>query len=61
VDVIAPLIKSAIDRWDKEKSYIVEIGTGRKTMFELARKSNPKVKKMSVKDVVGVKLPEDYL
>ncbi len=36
------------------------IGTGRKTMFELARRTKPDIKGISVDDIKGVKLPYDY-
>lgn len=60
IDVIAPLIAKAIKRWDKI-SKTIYIGTGRKTIYDIAKKSNPKVGKMSIKDIKDVVLPNDYL
>lgn len=60
VDVIAPLIVSAIVRWDKVSSRIIDVGTERKTIYELAKRTRPDVKKGSVEDIKGVKLPKDY-
>lgn len=58
VDVIAPMIIAAI--YSKEQG-IINIGTGRKTMFELARRTNPDVLGNSVKDIGGVTIPNDYI
>ena len=59
VDVIAPLIAKKIKQWGG-KSEVVYVGTGRKTMFELARKTRPDVKPNSVNDL-PLKRPKDYL
>lgn len=59
VDVIAPLIAKAIKDWDQE-SKIIYVGTGRKTMFELAKRTKPDVKPNSIKDMAIVR-PGDYL
>jgi dTDP-4-dehydrorhamnose reductase len=59
VDVIAPLIAREIKRWNG-KSKQVFVGTGRKTMFELAKRTKPDVKPNSVKDM-KLKRPHDYL
>lgn len=58
VDIIAPLIIDVIarDKWD----CVVNVGTGRKTMLELARQTKPKIKGISVDDIKSVKLPKDY-
>jgi dTDP-4-dehydrorhamnose reductase len=62
VDVIAPLIVEKIKHWRRQsESQIVYIGTGRKTMFELAQRTKPDVKPVSIKKFVGVKRPIDYL
>lgn len=58
VDKIAPMIVAEVMAGRKG---IVEIGTGRKTMFELARQTRPNIKGISVDDVKDVKLPKDYL
>lgn len=59
VNVMAPLIDKAIQEWDKKNSATRLIGTGRKTMFELAKKSKPDVKPNSGLDM-KIKLPMDY-
>lgn len=60
VDVIAKLIRNEMFKWDKETSKIIYIGTGRKTIYELASKTR-KVKMSHVGDVKEVVLPKDYL
>ena len=59
VDVIAPLIVKAIGEWNREPK-LIYIGTGRKTIFDLAVQSRPDVKPMSINDIKTVKLPADY-
>lgn len=59
VDVIAPLIEKEILKWDR-KSKMIYVGTGRKRIYDLAKKSKPDVGIMSIRDV-KVKLPADYL
>lgn len=61
VDVIAELIVATIFDWDKEESKTVHVGTGRKTIFDLAKQTRPDVLPCSVDDVKDVKLPKDYL
>ena len=58
VDVIGKLVAMEIAKWDYENK-IVHIGTGRKTMFELAKQTKPDVKPNSVLDM-KVRLPNDY-
>lgn len=58
VDKIAPLIAQTILEWDK-KSKMIYVGTGRKTIYDLARQTRD-VEPMSIKDV-KVKIPCDYL
>jgi len=58
VDVIAPLIAKEINSWDG-KSKTVFVGTGRKSMFELAKRTKPDVKPNSVNDL-PLKRPSDY-
>lgn len=59
VNIIAPLIEKAILEWDR-KSKLIYIGTGRKTMLELAQKSKPDVVPNLTTDIKAVKLPTDY-
>jgi dTDP-4-dehydrorhamnose reductase len=59
VDVIAPLIAEEIKNWDK-RSKTIYVGTGRKTIFDLARQTRD-VEPISVDEIKDVKLPKDYL
>jgi dTDP-4-dehydrorhamnose reductase len=61
VDVIARLIAKEIEEWDKQTCRNVYVGTGRKTMFELAQRTRPDVKPNSIKDIKDVSIPADYL
>jgi len=62
VNVIAPLIVNEIKKWYPQKeSKMIYVGTGRKTMFELAKRTKPDVKPISIKHFIGVKRPQDYL
>lgn len=61
VDVIAELIVAHIHEWDRKTSATIYPGTGRKTMFDLARMTRPSVVPCSVNDIKGVRLPKDYL
>ncbi len=61
VDVIAPLIKKAIDEWDKKTPKIIYVGTERKTMFDLAKRTRPDVQPISVDDIMTVRVPKDYI
>lgn len=62
VDVIAPLIVKEINRWRCQKeSKIVYVGTGRKTMYELAKQTKEDVKPTLLKNWRGVKRPYDYI
>lgn len=58
IDVIAPLIAKEIL---KGTTGTVHLGTGRKTMFELARRTKPNIKANSIKDIKDVKMPHDYV
>ena len=60
VSVIAPLIAKRIKRWNRKSRELVYIGTGRKRVIDIARKSKPNVRPSSVKDVKTVVLPSDY-
>jgi len=60
VDVIAKLLADTVQKWDR-KSKMVYLGTGRKTMFELARRTRPDVKPNKVEDYPYHKIiPHDY-
>lgn len=61
VDVIAKKIVQVIKDWDK-KSKTVYVGTGRKTMYDLAKRTKPDVKPSSLRafNTYGVKRPYDY-
>lgn len=59
LDVIAPLIVKTILEWDKKPTWRL-VGTGRKTMFDLARQTKPDVLPMFVGDI-AVKRPTDYI
>lgn len=59
LDVIAPKLVYEILSWNRN-SKMIYVGTGRKTMFELAKQTKPDVLPMSVKDL-KVKRPTDYL
>ena len=58
VTYIAPKIDQAIMGWDK-KSKLIYIGTGRKTMLDIARETKPDVIPNSFKES-KVKIPSDY-
>ena len=61
VDAIAPLIAREIQRWDGA-SKTVYVGTGRKSIYQLARKTRPDVRPTLVEDYHGaVARPKDYL
>jgi dTDP-4-dehydrorhamnose reductase len=63
VDVIAKLLASRVAEWDKKTRDLEYLGTGRKTMFELAKRTRPDVLPNSVDDYVketGVLIPKDY-
>jgi len=57
VDVIAPMIAKEIRR---ESTGTITLGTGRKNMFQLARRTRPDIKGIMVDDIKDVKLPKDY-
>lgn len=58
VDVIAPLIAAEIFKDFFGRT--VDVGTGRKSIFSLARRTKPYILACSVDDVQGVTLPKDY-
>jgi len=59
VDMIAPLIVHLIIKGEYDNT-IKYVGTGRKTMLELAMKTKPLIPACSVYEVMSVKLPTDY-
>lgn len=60
VTIIAPLIIRAIRRWNKITNKLIYVGTGRKRIIDIARKSRPDVGEMWVDEIEGVRLPTDY-
>lgn len=60
VDVIAPLIQKEINAWSRKGKRLIQVGTGRKTIYELAVRTKPDVIPNSVKDM-AVPIPEDYV
>lgn len=59
VDVIAPLIEKEIAEWNKQNR-MVYIGTGRKTIYDLARQTRD-VEPIMTDEIKGVKIPKDYV
>ncbi len=63
VDVVAKLLAEIVKTWDK-KSDFKYLGTGRKTLFELAKRTRPDVLPNKVDDYnkqIGINLiPKDY-
>lgn len=61
VDVIAKELKEWTRIWDKTACLSTYMGTGRKTLLELARKTNPNVKPNKIADYKYSHLvPHDY-
>jgi dTDP-4-dehydrorhamnose reductase len=63
VDVIAKLLSDIVMKWDRKTSDSIYLGTGRKTMFELARRTRVDVEPNHVADYVnatGAPIPYDY-
>lgn len=60
VEIIAPLIEKVITEWSRKDSRIVYIGTGRKRIIDIARKTKPNVKSNLTTDIKAVKIPQDY-
>lgn len=63
VDVIAKLLAKRIKKWNKKGQKLEYLGTGRKTMFDLAKRTRPEVKPNRVEDFIkqtGVPIPKDY-
>lgn len=64
VDVIAKKLADTVTKWDRKTSRLEYLGTGRKSIFELAQRTKPDVKPNRVADynkMLRRKLvPEDY-
>lgn len=64
VDVIAKLLAEKVMKWDRKTSKLEYLGTGRKTMFELAKRTRPDVLPNKVDDYnkkIKINLiPKDY-
>lgn len=56
VDIIAPKIASLAK---SNLTGIINVGTERKSIYELAKRRNPNVKPMSKNEITSVKLPND--
>lgn len=50
VDVVAKILAEKVKTWDRKSSKTDFLGTGRKTIFELAKKTKPDVKPNKVED-----------
>lgn len=59
VDVIAPMIADQINEWDGKDHHVIHIGTGRKSIYDLAKQTSPYVKPCLRSDIKSVKLPMD--
>jgi dTDP-4-dehydrorhamnose reductase len=63
VDVIAKLLAQRVKSWDRKTCKLEYLGTGRKTILELARRTRPDVKPNSIKDYfreTGIRTPPEY-
>ncbi len=63
VDVIAKLLSERIKDWDRKTCGLEILGTERKTMFELAKRTVPNVEPNSVDDYIketGMFMQKDY-
>ena len=67
VDIVAKILKEIVDVWDKETPVndIQFLGTGRKTIYELAKRTRPDVNPNKVDDynkALGMNIvPHDYI
>ena len=61
IDIIAKIMSKRIKEWDRKTSKAIDISTGRKTIYQLARMTKPFVVPNSVDDIKSVILPKDYL
>lgn len=63
VDVIAKLLAKKVKKWDRKTKGFEYVGTGRKTMFELAKRTRPDVQPNHVDEYIkeaGVFIQKDY-
>jgi len=63
VDIIAKLLAERIKSWDRKSREIEYLGTGRKTMYELAKRTRPDVKPNRVDEYIkqtGLSIQKDY-
>ena len=63
VDVIAKLLAKRIKRWNRKTCELEYLGTGRKTVLELAKRTRPDVKPNRVDDFIkqtNVPIQKDY-
>jgi len=58
VDIIAEKIWQHIRTWNRKNCELAYVGTGRKTMFELALRTKPNVKPNTITNPI---IPSDYL
>lgn len=61
VEIIAPLIDKEITEWSRTGKRMAYVGTGRKKIIDIARKSKPDVKPNLTTDIKGVVIPRDYI
>jgi len=59
VDIIAPLIEEKIVNWNRKGKSLEYVGTGRKTIYDIAVKTKPDVIPNSIKEM-RVPIPADY-
>lgn len=64
VDVIAKMLSERVKSWDRKTSALEYLGTGRKTILELAQRTRPDVQPNKVEEYnqkLGIELiPHDY-
>lgn len=63
VDVIAKLLAEKVKAWNRKTCALEYLGTGRKTIFELAKRTRPDVLPNYVDDYIkeaGVEIPKEY-
>ncbi len=60
VSVMAPLVDKAITDWDRKESKLIHLQTGKKTIWDIAVKSKPDVRKSLTSEIKGVIIPTRY-
>lgn len=60
VDNVAMIIAQRIKSWDRKTSNREITNTGKKSMYELAKRTKPDVKEGSVEDFKAYPIPRDY-